>query len=357
MYETILCLDVGSGTQDALLWEQGKALENCAKFVLPAPARQVARRIAACTQAGKGVYLHGWNMGGGFWRALKGHIDSGLGVAAHPAAALALGDDMDRVRHMGVIVTDSPPAGYAPVMLCDYAPAFWQGLLEMNGLPLPELVLAAAQDHGFHPCSSNRIGRFTIWRDFLEKWEGRPEALLFQTPPEELTRLQRLQESAGNALVADTGAAAVLGALCDAEVREAQEGQGATVVNLGNSHIIAFLLYKGRIRGVYEHHTGLRDAGELLEDLERFRRGELANQEVLDSRGHGCVSLGAPEGTDGDSFCRQLYAMGPQRSLLEGRGISFPAPGGDMMLMGCFGLLHGLALKQPGFVSPFVPSA
>lgn len=350
MYETILCLDVGSGTQDVLLWQQGSRLENCAKFVLPAPARQVARRIEACTAAGRAVYLCGQNMGGGFWRALKQHIEAGLEAAAHPEAALALGDDMQRVEQMGVRITQRPPKGAAPVTLCDYSPGFWQALLELNGLPLPDLVLAAAQDHGYHPGASNRIGRFVIWKDFLEKQHGAPEALLFQTPPETMTRLRTLQQAAGNALVADTGAAAVLGALCDEQVYKAQAHKGALVVNLGNSHIIAFLVHQGRILGVYEHHTGLRSAGELFDDLERFRKGELQNQEVLDSRGHGCVTLELPQS---DDFCARLFAMGPQRALLAGSNAQFPAPGGDMMLLGCFGLLRGLAMREDDFQGPF----
>ena len=343
MSTNILCLDIGSGTQDALLYQPGLEIENCPKFVLPAPARLVTRRIAGLTAAGKAVYLHGENMGGGFWGALKAHIAAGLPAAASPEAALALGDNQERVRSQGVNITEHCPPGHTPVLCCDYSPVWWQGLLAAAGLEdrLPDLVLAAAQDHGYHPHDSNRIGRFKLWDDFLGQHHGDPAALLYDTPPEPLTRLRTLQRAAGNALVADTGAAAVLGALCDHDVLTAQEQAGATVVNLGNSHIIAFLLHRGRIFGVYEHHSGMRDADQLLADLERFRKGALPNQEVLDSWGHGCMTLDLPH----DADFAPLFAMGPKRELLRGRQVTFPAPGGDMMLMGCFGLLKGYDLR------------
>jgi uncharacterized protein (DUF1786 family) len=343
MSQNILCLDIGSGTQDALLYQPGLEIENCPKFVLPAPARLVARRIAGLTASGKAVYLHGENMGGGFWGALKAHVAAGLSAAASPEAALALGDNQERVRSSGVTIAERCPPGHTPVLCQDYSPTWWQGLLAAAGLEdrLPDLILAAAQDHGFHPQGSNRIGRFQLWDDFLRQHRGDPAALLFETPPDSLTRLRTLQRSAGNALVADTGAAAVLGALCDHDVLAAQERSGATVVNLGNSHIIAFLLFRGVIHGVYEHHSGLRDADQLLADLERFRKGALPNQEVLDSWGHGCMTLELP----GEADFAPMFAMGPKRELLRGREVAFPAPGGDMMLMGCFGLLKGYRLR------------
>jgi uncharacterized protein (DUF1786 family) len=343
----ILCIDIGSGTQDALYYEEPErrgdaVLENCPKFILPAPAQRVAARIRELTAAGRPVYLHGDNMGGGFFHALKAHLEAGLEAAAHPEAALALGDDPERVRGLGVRLAQRCPAGHSPVPLADYSPEFWRGFLAMAGLGYPDLVLAAAQDHGFHPGSSNRLGRFQLWRQFLSESGGRAEDLLFETPPPQLTRLATLQRAAGHALVADTGAAAVLGALFVDEVEARQHRRGVCVVNLGNSHIIAFLLYAGCIWGVYEHHTGLRTAEELLTDLAAFRSGELTNQAVLDSWGHGCMTLEAPHGAGG---FEPLYVLGPRRGLLAGHG-ELLVPGGDMMLAGAFGLLKGWRLKS-----------
>ena len=46
----VLCLDIGSGTQDALLARPGLEYENWPRFVLPSPARLVAQRIRELTE-------------------------------------------------------------------------------------------------------------------------------------------------------------------------------------------------------------------------------------------------------------------------------------------------------------------
>ena len=80
IYKNVLCLDIGSGTQDVLYYRSGSKLENCPKFVLPAPARQVGARIRDLTAAKQAVHLHGWNMGGGFYRDVKAHLEAGLAM-------------------------------------------------------------------------------------------------------------------------------------------------------------------------------------------------------------------------------------------------------------------------------------
>ncbi|MGE4291489.1 MAG: DUF1786 domain-containing protein [Desulfovibrio sp.] len=335
-----LILDIGSGTQDVLYHFPNLEIENCPKFVLPAPARRVAARIAEL--AGRPVWLHGRNMGGGFFRTLKAHLEQGGKVAAEPSAALSLGDDLDRVQSMGVEIRHDCPAGYAPLLLTDYDPHFWEQMLDLAGLPQPQTVMACAQDHGFHPGTSNRLGRFKLWERLLLESHGRPEALLYDAVPAELTRLADLQRSMGKGLVADTGAAAVLGALYVDEIAALSREQGITVVNLGNSHLIAFLIYQERIWGVYEQHTGIVNADQLRSDLHLFRRGELAFEQVFENRGHGCLTLDLPPEARGFA---PTFVLGPQRGLLKGDDMSFPAPGGDMMLAGCFGMLKGRALR------------
>lgn len=331
-----LILDIGSGTQDVLLYQEGLELENCPKFILPAPARRVAARIRELTAKGRDLYLYGQNMGGGFWRAVKAHQDAGLTVYAHPDAALALGDDLKQVEGFGIVVTTCPPLNASQILLTDYDPGFWEGLLEHAGLVQPDLILACVQDHGFHPGKSNRISRFAYWERFMREDRGEIAKLLYAEPPQEMTRLACLRRSIGVGLVADTGAAALFGALFDPGVEQTAATQGVLVVNVGNSHTIAFLVRGQQVFGVYEHHTGYLDTAKLMEHLTRFRRGELGNGEVFDDGGHGCVTVAdLPEGFE------RIVVLGPQRAKLDGVDVEFLAPGGDMMLAGCFGLLKG----------------
>lgn len=338
---SILCLDIGSGTQDVLLYFPDRELENCPKLVLPAPAKVLAGRIRKLTAQGQAIHLHGNNMGGGFHGAIKAHVTAGFSVTSTTGAAYSLADDLSNLEKMGVTLREDCPEGAVPLFCADYDPRFWQNAFEALGLPQPGLVTACAQDHGYHPGKSNRMGRFVLWERLLMEAEGRPESLLYDTPPTEFTRLADLQRSIGGGPVADTGACAVLGALYEPSIRARADKRGLTLVNIGNSHTVAFLLFQGRVWGVYEHHTGLIEAPKLWEQLGRFRKGELSFMDVFDDRGHGSMHLELPEAAQG--FAETLV-LGPQRSLLEGQAVEFPAPGGDMMLAGCFGLLEGLRL-------------
>ena len=143
--------------------------------------------------------------------------------------------------------------------------------------------------------------------------------------------------------MADTGTCALLGALCVPEVMKRSWREGITIVNVGNSHTVAALVYQGQVRGIYEHHTGMRTLQEYLADLEQFRRSWLPCEEVLAHGGHGtafgpyCEEAGGYEPT---------YILGPKREFLQGQG-QFLAPYGDMMLAGCFGLLWVAPRKLP----------
>ncbi|HKK34430.1 MAG TPA: DUF1786 domain-containing protein [Desulfomicrobiaceae bacterium] len=341
--QTLLCLDIGSGTQDVLYFMPDRELENCPKFILPSPARIVGQQIDALRKKEKDVYLYGHNMGGGFTFAVRRHLQAGLRVAAHPEAALAIGDDLNRVRAMGIELIEDCPLGYSPVHLADFDPGFWRPFLGMAGLEYPEGVLACVQDHGFHPGQSNRISRFKFWDRFLEADQGRVEKLLFTSPPSMMTRLTSLKQCIGPGMVSDTGAAALLGALFDPEVEELSRQRGVCVVNVGNSHTVAFLVHDGRVRSIYEHHTGLLNGQKLWEHLTLFRQGNLANEDVFEDNGHGC-SVGTMREVPGGF--EPVVVLGPRRGMLEGFDVRFVSPGGDMMLAGAFGMLKGVGMTR-----------
>lgn len=334
----ILALDIGSGTQDALLALPDTQPENWPRFVLPAPARLVAAAIARCTEARRAVWLHGYNMGGGFAGAVRKHIEAGLPLYATLAASRALGDDEERLQASGIIIQEHCPSHASAIALADFAPGQWQTLLAAAGLPAPSRVLAAVQDHGHHPLpGGNRAGRFALWREMLTQSDGDPIRWLHTTPPAAFTRMVALAHCTGGP-VADTGTAAVLAALATPEVLERSHRQGVTVVNMGNSHVLAFLLYRERVYGIYEQHTGLRPVPDILEDLREFRLGWLPDEVVRSQGGHGTAFLKEAIPAEAEGFA-STFLLGPQRELLRGHGQCF-APYGDMMLAGCHGLLH-----------------
>ena len=130
----ILCLDIGSGTQDVLLYFPDREIENCPKLVLPAPARVLAERLRAATAAGRAVHLHGCNSGGGFHGAVKAHLAAGLPLSATRAAAFSLADDLAALAATGVALREDCPDGALDLLCADYDPEFWARALDALGL-------------------------------------------------------------------------------------------------------------------------------------------------------------------------------------------------------------------------------
>ncbi len=334
----VLCIDIGSKTQDIVFYLDYEKIENCPKFVLPSPAMLVSEKIIKLSKEGKNIYLYGYNMGGGFKREIKKHIDQGLKVAAHPEAAVAIKDDLNKVKELGVEISLICPKGYVPLFLTDFDPLFWESFLKNIGFDSYDLVLVAAQDHGYHHYFSNRRGRFKIWEQLLSK-DLRVEDLLFENPPSNLTRLKTIHSITAGP-VADTSSAAALGVLFDKEVEERNQKEGICVVNAGNSHVTAFLIYQNRIFGLYEQHTSNLSSDLLQEDLEKFCKKRLTFEEVFSKKGHGCFI----KDSNIDFSSAKIFAIGPRRELLKGWA-NFVYPGGDVMVAGCYGLIKAAKYK------------
>lgn len=336
----VLAVDVGSGTQDILVWRPGIPIQNCPKLILPSATTILAARIGEATQRGRHVFFSGTTMGGGpCGRAVRNHLKTGLKAFALPDAARTFNDDLEKVRGMGVQVVDERPQiePLEELPMGDIEIPGIRKALDLFHVDMPGLVAVCIQDHGFSPHESNRAFRFRQWADLLR--EGNPlEDLLYVTPPEHLTRMRAVKSLVPGARLMDTGASAILGVLLDPWVSERVD-EGVTVINAGNEHTLAALVKGERIWGVYEHHTSLLDEGKLGDHLVRFRRGELTNTEVFDEMGHGCLVL--PDGPAKSDFS-PMSITGPNREKFKGLGAHLAAPFGDMMLTGCFGLVEAL---------------
>jgi uncharacterized protein (DUF1786 family) len=213
--------------------------------------------------------------------------------------------------------------------------------LDLFHVPTPSLVAVSVQDHGFSPNESNRISRFNLWKNLLKSGKDL-ESLLYDAPPGQLTRMRAISRTVPGALVMDTGASAILGALQDPWVASRRR-EGVTIVNIGNEHVVAALFKDRKVWGIYEHHTSLMDPEKLRKHLDRFRREDLTNQEILDQMGHGCHVISGAK--DASPF-GHLSITGPNRERFSGLGGHFAAPYGDMMLTGCYGLLEAVKKRN-----------
>ena len=341
--KTLATLDIGGGTQDFLLWRADQTIENAFKMVAPSPTQIVAARIRRARSQGRDIFLHGRLMGGGaMQRAVQEHIAAGLAVWAQPGAGASMADDLERVRSLGVRITDQAPPEALPIRTGDLDLDALRETLARFETPWPERVAVAVCDHGYSPGASNRKFRFAMWEDFLAGG-GNLEDLITPDPPPAMTRMRALTEQLPGVLVMDTAAAALWGALQD-PAAAAQAEQGVCVVNLGNMHTVGFLARGRRVLAIYEHHTGRLGAAKLSDQLRRFIAGELSNDEVFDDMGHGCARLPeAPTRVSGP-----VVITGPRRRLARGLGWRTSAPFGDVMLSGCFGLAAAALAREGG---------
>ena len=333
----ILAIDIGAGTMDIVLHDPAQPMENAVQLVLPSATAIIGRRIAAAREASRAVFLHGNLMGGyhttnAVWR----HLEAGLGVYATPTAAATVHDDLELLARKGVQITDAPPANSVPIELRDIDLGVLATALRPYDVEIPKTVAIAAQDHGHSPKSSNRLFRFEHWRRFLTPGSTLTDHL-WETPPGYMTRLLAIQRDAPGAIVADTGPAAVLGALEDERVAAAAE-RGACVVNVGNQHTLALLVRGEELFGVVEHHTEAMDTAKLERLVSRLIAGTVTHEEVFDDDGHGALVLDAYRKLDPFTF---IAVIGPNRAMAAPHGWYMAAPHGAMMLAGCFGLVRG----------------
>ncbi|MGE0601381.1 MAG: DUF1786 family protein [Dehalococcoidia bacterium] len=350
----ILAIDMGTGTQDILLFDSEQHIENSVKLILPSATEIAARRIRRANAAGRPLLLTGTVAGGGpcSW-ALEDFLRNGGRAFATPEAAQTIDDDLERVAALGVTLlaedeTRTLDADRVELHDLDLE-AIRTALAAFEVSPEFDGFALGCLDHGAAPPDvSDRIFRFDHLRRIVE---ARNDLLAFATSdsglPAYLTRARALCASTNReAPVAfmDTGPAAALGALHDPKVAAAR---GTITMNLGNMHLLAFHLNGRRIASLFEHHTGEVTAPQIVGFLQDMAAGTLENAAIFNSKGHGAYH--ADRSLVSDSMPACVAATGPQRAKIAGTPLQpyFAAPFGDMMIGGCFGLLRAYAEVYP----------
>lgn len=369
----LLAVDVGTGTQDILLFDSDLEVENSFKLVMPSPTMMVARTVKSATRRGDPLLLTGVTMGGGpsAWAA-RDHVEAGYAVYATPDAARSFNDDLDAViDEMGIQVVSEDEVlalrrrdGICQVELRDFdyraiARAFGSFGLDLTRQHQVDAVAVAVFDHGNAPSGySDRQFRFDYLAERLKRAEETghtgdrsrwfsPFAFFAGCIPPIMTRMQAVADAYAAAdvdaplVVMDTAPAAVLGALLDPEVGQREQ---LIVANVGNFHTLAFRLGPRSIEGIFEHHTGLIDRQRLDELIAALAGGTLTHETVFKDHGHGALLF-----TQEPMPLDFLGITGPRRNLMRTSRHSpyFAVPYGDMMIAGCFGLIRVCADLKP----------
>lgn len=342
----LLAIDIGAGTQDILIHDPAAEPENCVKLVLPSQTQVVGRRIRDLTERRVPIHLAGPLMGGGASSdAALAHMAAGLPLTATTTAAATLHNNPDRVRAMGVRIVDDTPEGAAVVRTGDLDLPALASALATFGVDLPEAVAVAVQDHGYRPGASNNEVRFEYLQRLLDGGGDLGHAIFDAAPPG-MTRMAAIRDAAPGAMVMDTGAAAVLGALADPAVGEAAESTGAILVNFGNMHTFATLVKGRRLYGLFEHHTGGMSASLAARLVALLQDGSLDVARFRESfDGHGAALDPAYRDVGPFPF---VAVTGPRRAIARSLGFHEAAPHGDMMLAGPWGLVEAVRLRGIG---------
>ena len=335
----ILAIDVGTGTQDIMIYDTEKELENSIKLVLPSPHLYISQRIR---ETENDIYFTGEIMGGGkIKNTILEHMEKGYEVVMEPTCAKTIRDDIKQVESFGIKIADENQnyEGYTKIALGDINITKLSEFLLGYDLEFDfDKIAIAVQDHGYNENMGDRDFRFEKIREKVSKPITPLEFGFIDEIPDYFTRMHavRRQIKAEGIeempLVMDTKFASIAG-MCYDEV--ASKLDSFVVIDIGNGHTTAASIENGKIQGVFEHHTSSLTGESLERYIKRLASGEITHEEVYNDHGHGAHVLNPI------SKLEKVIVSGPKRELIEKTNLDWhhAAPGGDVMMTGTVGLI------------------
>ena len=335
----ILAIDVGTGTQDIMIYDTEKELENSIKLVLPSPHLYISQQIR---ETQNNIYFKGEIMGGGkIKNTILEHIEKGYEVVMNSMCAKTIRDNLEQVKSFGIKIDDdiSNYNDYTKITLNDINITKLSNFLLGYDLELDfDEIAIAVQDHGYNKNMGDRDFRFEKIREKLSQPISPLEFGFRDNLPEYYTRMQAVRRTLENEgiqttpLLMDTKFASIAG-MCFDEVSEKLNSY--IVIDIGNGHTTAASIEDGKIQGVFEHHTSSLSGESLERYLKRLAEGTITNEEVYNDHGHGAHVLNPI------SEIEKVIVSGPKRELIEKTNLDWhhAAPGGDVMMTGTVGLI------------------
>jgi uncharacterized protein (DUF1786 family) len=339
----ILTIDVGKGTQDILLYDTTKNIENSIKLVLPSPTQLIARQIE---KTSTDLFIKGEIMGGGpISQAISTHINNGYDVFMTETSARTIKDDLERVRQKGIeiIPNNAKPKieNFTTLETKDINLEILRNALKQYQIDLEfDYIGIAVQDHGYQEGMGDRNFRFQKIKEQLNN-PKRPEELIYHNNiPEYFTRMQAVQKTLKkyNTYIMDSKFASVCGATMDPQV---QKLKNYIIMDIGNGHTLSAAIKNEKIVGVYEHHTNALTPESIEEYNQKLANATLTHEEIHKDNGHGAHVMEAlPE-------IEKTVVTGPNRTLMDKTNIDtyHAAPAGDVMMTGPAGLIKAISSK------------
>ena len=335
----ILAIDVGTGTQDIMIYDTEKELENSIKLVLPSPHLYISQQIR---ETENDIYFTGEIMGGGkIKKSLLEHMEKGYKVVMEPTCAKTIRDNIEQVKSLGIEIADENKdyTDYSKIKLGDINIKKLSEFLLGYDLDFDfDEIAIAVQDHGYNENMGDRDFRFEKIRQKVSHPISPLEFGFKEDMPEYFTRMQAVRRQIKDEgieklpLVMDTKFASIAG-MCYDEV--ASRLDSFIVIDIGNGHTTAASIENGKIQGVFEHHTSSLTGESLERYIKRLASGEITHEVVHEDFGHGAHVLNPI------TEIEKVIVSGPKRELIEKTNLDWhhAAPGGDVMMTGTIGLI------------------
>lgn len=332
-----LAIDVGTGTQDILLYDDTKELENGIKLVLPSPHLYIAQLIK---DVDNDIYFNGEIMGGGkLKRRILEHMDKGYNCVMESHCAKTIRDDINEVASFGIEIVDENKdySGYSKISLGDIDIEKLSSLIYAYDLDFDfDNIAVAVQDHGFNENMGDRDFRFEKIREKLIEPIPAEEFGFMGNVPEYYSRMKAVESQLSQIdlvpLIMDTKFASIVGMQHDDVSKNLNS---YIVIDIGNGHTTAAAIEDGKIQGLFEHHTSNLNGENLEEYILKLAEGTITNEEIYNDHGHGAHVLNPL------SKLEKVIVAGPKRDLIEDTNLDwhYAAPGGDVMMTGTVGLI------------------
>ena len=352
----IIALDIGAGTEDVLLYDDSRELEDCVKMVLPSPSLVYGKKTRYYTRLQTDLFIKGETIGGGrFVDAAKRHLAKGLRVVMTENAAYSVRNSLEEVKNQGfeIVLGEEPPKDFKGEtlqiqevnfnILLHFLDQFEEDITDV------EATAIAVQDHGAPRNNlSNRRSRIDEMKKRLADYpELESLAYSGDEVPNHFIRMNsavkssRRQLPEAQTVVMDTSIAAILGCLEDPKVKTSRTVLAA---NIGNEHSTASIVSERKVLALLEHHTSLLPPPKLEALLKAFSRGEVKDDSVFREGGHGAFYIREPTKLPKIDI---VAVTGPNRARLQEARIEahFATPAGDMMMTGPTGLIRAARAK------------
>ena len=334
----ILAIDIGTGTQDIMIYDATKELENSVKIVLPSPHIYISQTIE---NTKNDIFLTGEIMGGGkIKNTLIKHMEKGYDVVMGKTAAKTIRDDPEQVKSYGIKIADEKNyKNYTTIELKDINIPQLSSFIKNYDLNFNfDRIAVAVQDHGYSEKMGDRDFRFEKIKEKLTRPIPPKDFGFFENVPAYYTRMNAVKRTlaAQNikkpTLIMDTKFASITG-MCEDET--AKKHESFIAIDIGNGHTTAASIENGLIQGVFEHHTSSLNGEKLEYYIKRLAEGTITNSEVYNDHGHGACVINPI------SKLEKVIVSGPKRELIKKTGLDWhnAVPAGDVMMTGTVGLV------------------